>query len=248
MSCHEDSFGLRLIEEEIFEVLFQLCSERSKNERVKMKEILEGIDGLSKTQLTNIIQRKLAVGKIDEETGLVVRPILVDYLPYNGILLTDEGYATAKAMQRKHRLAEVLLDKILGLEWEIIHDEACCLEHGMTESIAEAIFAKLGSSLLTPYGFPIPSNSPEREVIHFNDISLIDAPLNKTLILKRVKPSHDELLQELKKIGIKGLSTRFSKKQQEEESLILSVNNRESELSIKFGKRVYVSVEEEKGF
>ncbi|MFX1538118.1 MAG: metal-dependent transcriptional regulator, partial [Promethearchaeota archaeon] len=194
-------------------------------------------------QLTNIIQRKLAVEKIDEDTGLVVRPILVDYMPYNGILLTDEGYAIAKDMQRKHRLAEVLLGDILGLEWEIIHDEACCLEHGITESIAGAIFAKLGSSPLTPYGFPIPSNNPEREVIHFNDICLIDAPLNKTLILKRVKPSY-ELMRELKEIGIKGLDAKFSKINQEKGGLILSANNRESKLNIKFGKRIFVSVEE----
>ena len=77
---------LRPIEEEIFEVLFDLCSERGKNNRVKMKEILDlvGYDRLSKAQLTNIIRRKLEGMDMDTAGEEKKAVQLIDYMPYEG--------------------------------------------------------------------------------------------------------------------------------------------------------------------
>src|SRR5215475_12923571 len=43
--------------------------------------------------------------------------------------LTDLGRQTAVAVMRKHRLAEVLLVKLIGMPYEEAHDEACRWEH-----------------------------------------------------------------------------------------------------------------------
>ncbi|MFX0092710.1 MAG: metal-dependent transcriptional regulator [Candidatus Hodarchaeota archaeon] len=232
MFDHEVKSELRAIEEEIFEVLFYLCNKKNKNERVKMKEILDLIDDLSKAQLTNIIRRKLEPRD------------LVDYLPYSGILLTDKGYIVAKWMLRRHRLAEALLGNILGLDWELIHDQACYLEHGISEVIAEAILANLESPPLSPYGFPIPSATSEKEVYNFDDIPLLEAPCDSPLFLKRVKPS-TRLLQELKKLGINGLGAKFVKVRCDAKKITLLVNNKEAELNIEksSSKEIYVGME-----
>ena len=39
--------------------------------------------------------------------------------------LTPEGRRIATDVMRKHRLAERLLSDVVGLEWELVHDEAC---------------------------------------------------------------------------------------------------------------------------
>ncbi|MEY3561162.1 MAG: hypothetical protein RL068_314, partial [Actinomycetota bacterium] len=38
---------------------------------------------------------------------------------------TDEGRLTAIEVMRKHRLAERLLLEVIGLDWELVHEEAC---------------------------------------------------------------------------------------------------------------------------
>ena len=39
--------------------------------------------------------------------------------------LTEEGNRLATRVMRKHRLAERLLTDVIGLDWELVHAEAC---------------------------------------------------------------------------------------------------------------------------
>ena len=49
--------------------------------------------------------------------------------------LTDEGMRLATRVMRKHRLAERLLTDVIGLDWELVHEEACRWEHVMSETV-----------------------------------------------------------------------------------------------------------------
>jgi len=49
--------------------------------------------------------------------------------------LTDDGRSRAVAVMRKHRLAERLLSDVIGLEWELVHAEACRWEHVMSDAV-----------------------------------------------------------------------------------------------------------------
>src|SRR5690242_16079099 len=49
--------------------------------------------------------------------------------------LTALGRALAVSVMRKHRLAELLLVRVLGLPYEAAHDEACRWEHVMSEAV-----------------------------------------------------------------------------------------------------------------
>ena len=49
--------------------------------------------------------------------------------------LTDEGTRLAVRVMRKHRLAERLLTDVIGLDWELVHAEACRWEHVMSETV-----------------------------------------------------------------------------------------------------------------
>ena len=70
--------------------------------------------------------------------------------------LTDEGRHQAKAVMRKHRLAERLLVDIIGLDWEEVHIEACRWEHVMSDAVERRIVALLDKPLVCPHGNPIP--------------------------------------------------------------------------------------------
>jgi DtxR family Mn-dependent transcriptional regulator len=70
--------------------------------------------------------------------------------------LTDAGRVKATRVMRKHRLAERLLLDVIGLEWELVHDEACRWEHVMSEHVERKLLAMLGDPRESPYGNPIP--------------------------------------------------------------------------------------------
>ena len=44
---------------------------------------------------------------------------------------------------RKHRLAERLLTDVIGLDWELVHAEACCWEHVMSETVERRLIELL---------------------------------------------------------------------------------------------------------
>ncbi|GAA3608826.1 metal-dependent transcriptional regulator [Marihabitans asiaticum] len=72
------------------------------------------------------------------------------------LALTDEGSRYATRVMRKHRLAELLLTEVIGLEWEFVHEEACRWEHVMSDQVERKIVALLGEHRESPYGNPIP--------------------------------------------------------------------------------------------
>jgi DtxR family transcriptional regulator, Mn-dependent transcriptional regulator len=70
--------------------------------------------------------------------------------------LTDEGLRLATRVMRKHRLAERLLTDVIGLDWELVHEEACRWEHVMSETVERRLVELLGHPTESPYGNPIP--------------------------------------------------------------------------------------------
>jgi len=70
--------------------------------------------------------------------------------------LTAEGNRLATRVMRKHRLAERLLTDVIGLEWELVHAEACRWEHVMSEAVERRLLELLDHPTESPYGNPIP--------------------------------------------------------------------------------------------
>ncbi|MGH3330396.1 MAG: metal-dependent transcriptional regulator, partial [Nocardioidaceae bacterium] len=70
--------------------------------------------------------------------------------------LTGEGNRHATRVMRKHRLAERLLTDVIGLDWELVHAEACRWEHVMSETVERRLVELLDHPTESPYGNPIP--------------------------------------------------------------------------------------------
>ena len=69
---------------------------------------------------------------------------------------TEEGRRLATRVMRKHRLAERLLTDVIGLDWELVHEEACRWEHVMSETVERRLVELLDHPTESPYGNPIP--------------------------------------------------------------------------------------------
>jgi DtxR family Mn-dependent transcriptional regulator len=70
--------------------------------------------------------------------------------------LTEEGDRLAVRVMRKHRLAERLLTDVIGLDWELVHAEACRWELVMSETVERRLVELIGHPTESPYGNPIP--------------------------------------------------------------------------------------------
>jgi DtxR family Mn-dependent transcriptional regulator len=70
--------------------------------------------------------------------------------------LSPLGRTLATRVMRKHRLAECLLVQVVGLDWELVHEEACRWEHVMSETVERRLVELLDHPTESPYGNPIP--------------------------------------------------------------------------------------------
>lgn len=73
------------------------------------------------------------------------------------LALTKKGRKKAFEVTRKHRLAERLLADVIGLEWSLVHEEACRWEHVMSEHVERRLVEMLGNPTESPFGNPIPA-------------------------------------------------------------------------------------------
>jgi DtxR family Mn-dependent transcriptional regulator len=81
---------------------------------------------------------------------------LIDYAPYEGAVLTGPGREQALQIERKHQLLETFLVDTLGVELNKAHDEACEMEHTISENTVEKICSYLGHPRYCPDDHPIP--------------------------------------------------------------------------------------------
>jgi DtxR family Mn-dependent transcriptional regulator len=70
--------------------------------------------------------------------------------------LTAAGQAAAVRVMRRHRLAERFLTDVVGLDWPLVHEEACRWEHVISERVELRLVALLDHPEHSPYGNPIP--------------------------------------------------------------------------------------------
>ena len=71
--------------------------------------------------------------------------------------LTPQGRLAAARVMRKHRLVERLLTDVIGLDLELVHEEACRWEHVVSEHVERRLVQLLEHPTESPYGNPIPS-------------------------------------------------------------------------------------------
>src|SRR3954469_24280150 len=118
---------------------------------------------------------------------------LVTYEPRTGVRLTKPGEQLALHVLRRHRLLELFLVKVLGLDWSEVHDEAEHLEHAISEKVIERIDALLGHPSTDPHGDPIPTS--KGKVSSQKLQNLAECPLNANVRIARIMDQEPAFLQ-----------------------------------------------------
>lgn len=108
-----------------------------------LEDYLEAIVMLGGTPEQSVrpsdIARKMGVSKTSagkaltalRERGLVVQPY------YGEATLTEEGYAYGQATFKRHRYLTAFLENELGIPADIAEEEACLMEHAISDASFE---------------------------------------------------------------------------------------------------------------
>ncbi|OGO41450.1 MAG: hypothetical protein A2W36_01760 [Chloroflexi bacterium RBG_16_58_14] len=129
-----------------------------------------------------------------------VKPALVIYKKHQGVTLTETGERQALEIIRHHRLLETYLVSSLGYSWDEVHEEACRLEHDISENFESRIAQALGNPSRDPHGDLIPT--PELTMPAENILPLAALRVDETATVKRVSADDPALLRYLGQIGL----------------------------------------------
>jgi putative ABC transport system ATP-binding protein len=132
------TFLVKQIEDDIDDALEQLWLLREE-ERLNLENVLNGSLLLNEQIISHLRSIRLIQGE-------------------NGTLsFTGTGEARARDIIRRHRLGECLFAQTFGLSTREASNEACQLEHIISQDVAERICTFLGHPQLCPHGHHIPS-------------------------------------------------------------------------------------------
>jgi DtxR family Mn-dependent transcriptional regulator len=129
---------------------------RAVQDYLKAIHSLDGADGtVSPEDIANALNVRAP-----SVTGMLKRLAeagWIEYAPRVGARLTVQGVGEARRVIRRHRLVELFLTRVLGLDWSEVDAEAEALEHAISPRLEAAIAAHLGEPLEDPHGHPIPT-------------------------------------------------------------------------------------------
>ena len=116
---------------------------------------------------------------------------LVDIGSDKRIRLTNRGVENGADIARRHRLAEWLVVRLIGMDLYKAYVEAHRLEHGMSQEFQEKLMERLGYPSKSPFGRPIPGRGEPN--VPANALSLDAATPNINYVVDRV-PEEDMML------------------------------------------------------
>jgi DtxR family Mn-dependent transcriptional regulator len=124
----------------------------------------------------------------------------VEYEPGRGARLTAKGTGEARRVIRRHRLMELFLTRVLGLDWSEVDAEAEALEHAISPRLEQAIADYLGEPLEDPHGHPIPTR--EGALARRDLRPLHSFPPGQRVVIREVQDDRPERLRRWSDLGL----------------------------------------------
>ena len=211
---------------------------------------------VSTTQLSKSL--KIAPGSVTQMLKKLEDLGYITYVPYQGATLTDSGMKIAQKITRKHRILEKFLLDILKVKQENIHNQACEMEHVLSDEAERALCTMLNNPDLCPDNNIIPacdfdfdscqqcySQKDFDQIINrkFNllSISELNSDFEGTISFIR---GNDDLLDNINKLGIKtGLNIKFDYSYfNNTNHYLIYIDDVEIELSKELANNIFIRV------
>ena len=163
---------------------------------------IHALGGSDRVVSPNEIAAALTV-RAPSVTGMLKRLAkdgLIEYESWVGARLTAAGIAEARRVVRRHRLVELFLTRVLGLDWSEVDAEAEALEHAISPRLEAALAAHLGEPVEDPHGHPIPTSNGE---LKYRDLKkLSDFRAGDRVVIREVADDNPARLRRWSSLGL----------------------------------------------
>lgn len=110
---------------------------------INILRLTEG-EGMAKTtELASYM--KVSPASVSEMIKVLANEGLVKYEKYKGVALTEEGLTYARQLRKKHHVLERFLTDYLNVDHKTAHEEACKMEHAISDDSAIRMCHMMGT-------------------------------------------------------------------------------------------------------
>ena len=226
--------------EEYLEVLYRNGSNKEQVSTTKLSKEL----GIAPGSVTQMLKKLEKLGYID-------------YTPYKGATLTDEGMKIAQKITRKHRILEKFLIDILKIKEENVHDQACEMEHTLSDEAERALCAMLNNPDVCPDNNIIPacnfdfdscsqcySQKDFDQIVNrqFNLLSISELTSNTEGTVSFIRGDSD-LLDEISDLGIKiGSQIKYAPSENQMGNYSVLIDDEEFSISQEMANNIFIRI------
>jgi DtxR family Mn-dependent transcriptional regulator len=143
---------------------------------------------------------KISQPSVSEQLKRLAKQGYLKHAWREGAILTEKGERIAINVLRKHRLIETFLVEMAGYAIDEVHDEACQMEHAISDRLADRLEAMLGYPQVDSHGHPIPDKAGSVASLDF--LPLAEVSPGETMIICQVSDWEREEIQYLRELGL----------------------------------------------
>ena len=209
---------------------------------------------VSTTQLSKELE--IAPGSVTQMLKKLEDLGYIKYTPYQGAVLTVDGMKIAQKITRKHRILEKFLLDVLKVKEENVHDQACEMEHTLSDEAERALCTMLKNPDLCPDENVIPacnfdfescqecySQKDFDQIINrkFNLLSISELKSDYEGIISFIR-GNDKLLDDISNFGVKiGQNLKFDADQNNnpQEYLVL-IDGEELNIPVEMANNIFI--------
>lgn len=124
-------------------ILVPMTTGNREDYLINILRLTEG-EGVAKTtELASYMG--VSPASVSEMVKVLAKEGLVNYEKYKGVSLTDTGLTYARQLRKKHHVVERFLTDYLNVDHKTAHEEACRIEHAISDESAIKMCHMMGT-------------------------------------------------------------------------------------------------------
>ncbi len=187
---------------------------------------------------------RFSLSSDDPDTALIVETLINEgfaSISEKKIVLTEKGRKTARGLIRRQRLAERLFSDVFEMSDDSVVNDACKMEHILSEELTESVCTFLGHPPTCPHGKLIPRGECCKKLkIEVTPVvtRLPEFEVGSTGKITFIVPSDPSRISKLNSLGISAGS--IIKLIQKKPSCVLQIDETTVAIDPEIAKEIYI--------
>lgn len=208
---------------------------------INILRLTDGIGVVKTTELAAYMN--VSPASVTEMLKVLQKEGLVNYEKYKGVSLTEKGINDARALRRKHHIMERFLNEVLDIDHKQAHDEACAVEHSISEDTANKMCRMIGTRVDKDC---VTCTNPCKDagVILPDCVNILSMDVGDHGVISHIASNDESMIRKLISMGfVPGREISFTSKISDEGARIVKIGYTSIALDKSMASSVYVNKE-----